>query len=147
MPTGAIQMAAQRINAARAGLTGEAALPTEQPGARRPASPTEVLQSLPLEFGDLTSMFGGEAALPSTQYEPVNVAVHVPGGSVKGILGGLKPDFTNALTKVAAPVKEAEAIGPGEPIHLAPAVEKPLTTPLSVTAKNAVASVRRALKI
>jgi hypothetical protein len=128
------QLAAKRINTNVAGVTGPPALPENEPGAALVKSATEYTEDLPTEFGGLTHLFGGQAA-PSAQYEPVQTAKTIPAGSVRGPLGGLKPDFTNAAQKIQQAVKPAANPAPAQ----VPAV--------SSVAKNAVARARKVLKI
>lgn len=128
--SGALSLAAQRINTATAGLTGKQALPVNEPGAPLPASPTEVADLLPTEFGGLTHLFGGGESSPA-QYAPVNPALEIPGGSSPGKLGGLAPDFTNAAQNAQqAALKVA-----------------PKVAPISAAAKNYVSKARAFLKI
>jgi hypothetical protein len=154
---GALSLAAQRLNAATAGVTGSptatetgvARAGGKGSGAVPLASPQEVTELLPTEFGDLTSLFGGEAA-PSQQYEPMQTAVTIPGGSVRGALGGLKPDFSRIVSKAtgSVPVTSTAATdvgGPGEVLQAPTA--KVQTTPISVVVKNNVTKVRTFLKI
>jgi hypothetical protein len=148
----AIQIAAQRINSATAGLTGS---PTATPvgperavpraggkgsGAVPTASPVEALDALPTEFGGLTHLFGGEAA-PSQQYEPMTTAVTIPGGSVRGPLGGLKPDFQGAVQKAIA------TVSPPTQGNTGPAAAPSVPPAISAAAKNGVARIRSFLKI
>jgi len=126
----AIQIAAQRINASRAGLTGQTALPENEPGAQVAATPTEIADLVPTEFGGLSHIFaGGETAIPSVV--PVNTAKTIPSGSVAGKLGGLAPDVRNTAQKVQQAV----------------ATRTKNTEPLSTSAKNTVAKARAFLKI
>lgn len=150
---GVLQLAAQRINAATAGVTGSptatetgvARAGGKGSGAVPQASPQEVTQLLPTEFGDLTSLFGGEAA-PSQQYEPMQTALAVPGGSVRGVLGGLKPDFSKVVGKATGATAEVVPVAPAE-THAAPAKAAAAVPAVSVVVKNNVAKVRQYLKI
>ena len=160
---GILAAASQRLNAATAGLTGsptatEVGVPRaggKGSGAVPEASPAEVLYTVPTEFGDLTGLFGGEAA-PSQQYEPMQTALTIPGGSVRGVLGGLKPDFTNVRLKATETLSNinpggvekpagAATINPG---GLEAAAPQPAQVPaISVIVKNNVAKARAFLKI
>jgi hypothetical protein len=126
----AIQLAAQRINTARAGLTGQTSLPSQEPGAPQSASPTEVAAHvLPTEFGELTHLFGGGSfAETPTAQAPVNVSRVIPAGSVKGVLGGLAPDVRNTTNNAVATARKT-------------------TEPLAVSARNTIAKARTWLKI
>ena len=92
------------------------------------ASATELADLIPTEFGGLSHLFGGEAS--PTQYEPVNPSLEIPGGSVRGRLGGLVPDFVNTST------------------HAVQSAEKPAATtlaPVSATARDYVTRARKFL--
>jgi hypothetical protein len=125
----AAQIAAARINSARAGLTGPTALPENEPGAPQGVSPVEVASLIPTEFGGLTHLFGGNAE-PSTQYEPVNPSLTASGG-VAGKLGGLKPDVRTATQAVTRSTEQARTA----------------VVPISTAARNTVTRIRQALKI
>jgi hypothetical protein len=131
---------AERINAARAGLTGNKVDPSQESGAPLATSPTELLDQIPTEFGGLTHLFGG-GSNPVAENAPVNTALTAPGGT-KGPLGGRVPDFRNAATKAVATVKDAAStVTSNQPAASTPSV------PLSTSAKNTVAKVRGFLKI
>src|SRR5580692_7099562 len=104
---GPIHIAAERINASRAGLTGQTSLPQNEPGAAHPASPVEVADHIPTEFGGLTHLFGGGGVVESpTQFAPVNVGREIPTGSVAGKLGGLAPDVRQSATHAVATARK-----------------------------------------
>jgi hypothetical protein len=126
---GVLNLAAQRINASTAGLTGRASIPSQEPGAPQSATATELADLIPSEFGGLTHLFGGEAP-PSTQHEPINPSVTIPAGSMRGRLGGLVPDFTNTATH-AVQTGRADA--------------SKAVTPLSAATRNYVGRARRFL--
>lgn len=141
-------VAAQRINTATAGITGSPTAPdpnVNAGGKGSPevpqASPAEITNLIPTEFGDLTNLFGGEAQ-PSQQYEPMQTALTIPGGSVRGVLGGLKPDLSRISAKPTAAVTDLETKGSEAPAQAATVIP-PITTVL----KNNVTKVRTFLKI
>lgn len=126
---GVIHNAAERLNASRAGLTGAVALPSQEPGAPHPTSPTELLEQLPTEFGGLTHIFGGGGlAEAPLQHAPVNVSRVIPSGSVRGQLGGLVPDVRNTTNNAVATARKA-------------------SVPLAQSARETWAKARAALKI
>jgi hypothetical protein len=126
---GALHAASQRINDSVAGLTGQVHNPSQEPGAPAAASPVEVIDHLPTEFGGLTHLFGGGGlAEAPTQFAPVNVGKEIPAGSVRGVLGGLAPDVRNTATHSVATAKK-------------------VTVPLSESVRTTVAKARAALRI
>lgn len=129
--SGVLHTAAQRLNTSVAGLTGQPSDPSQEPGARAPASAVEVANLLPTEFGGLSHLFGGEAQ-PSQQYAPVNPGLEIPAGSVRGHLGGLAPDVRNTATHATEAAKAQAA---------------KVLPPVSAAAANAVAKARAWLKI
>jgi hypothetical protein len=123
--------AATRVNAATAGLTGQASIPSQEPGAPAATTPSELVELAPTEFGGLTHIFSGSSEIISG-LEPVNTAKTIPTGSVPGRLGGLAPDFRKAATAAVGGAK---------------AVASPSAIPLTTHLKNTVASARQRFKI
>lgn len=138
-----LNAAALRVNTATAGLTGQASIPSQEPGAPRATTPTELIELAPTEFGGLTHIFSGSSETISA-LEPVNTAKTIPSGSVPGKLGGLVPDFRNTLTKVATLAPSTNGENPGGVMQPVPAR---VTIPLSTHVKNTVAAARQRLKI
>lgn len=102
---GVLHSAAQRINTSVAGLTGPASDPAQEPGAPQSASLTENLDLIPSEFGGLTHLFGGSS--PEVIHAPVNPALEIPAGSVRGQLGGLAPDVRNTAAHATETARKA----------------------------------------
>jgi len=157
----AAQIAAARINSARAGLTGPTALPENEPGAQVAKTPTEYIADLPTEFGGLTHLFGGNE-IPNSTLEPVNVSLTAPGG-VAGKLGGLVPDvrtgIQSGLRSVGLGGPPPGGVNPGgveqpfpQPVGISGPVPGGLNPggleqPVSVFLKNWTTRIRQALKV
>lgn len=131
-----VSAASHRLGTITNSATG-AAEPATAPHS--PATALETVQQhLPTEFGELTHLFGGEPA-PSAQYEPMNPALQIPGGSRPGALGGLAPDFRSVAARPVAAVKDF-----GESARKAAPLDVPA---ISAAARNYVSRARAFLKI
>jgi hypothetical protein len=79
--------AAQRINASVAGFTHTPEAPVSQPTGH---SLAEVPELLPTEYGGLQHLF--REGLTPGLVEPVVTALQKPTSSLRGVLGGLRPN-------------------------------------------------------
>lgn len=115
-----VNAAAHRLEKSTGGTATNAGnLSLPQPPVALPTSPTELVDEVPTEFGGLTHLFGGGSVGEAlSQYVPINTALEKPGGSIRGALGGLKPDFRSAAQKVQEAIP---ATGGGTPIPHNPA--------------------------
>ena len=151
--------ASQRLNASTAGLTGYQPSHLISEPTTTHASATEILDTVPSEFGGLGHIFGGgggewTSGLPA----PVPTGLVSPSG-VPGPLGGIKADAARGWNATKAAVTtgvtlQGEPMAPatptpglftlqGEPLKRA-AAAIPTPKPITTYVNNGLVAVRRA---